>query len=233
MPLITAKLFLIKEEEIVNLLSIAQLTWIILAPIGIIGILIVIIYLVTKSHQKNKYREIYYKTIRSIADEQDYYLLNNFIFRIDHGRTAVIDHLLIGDKYFYVISSLYYDGNLSGKEFDSSLILTTKNNGKNYTDNPLFQTKTLIQKLSLVTGIDQSMMIGIVVLNDACNHDVIHERRPDGEEIPFEEKIYFLCNNNKLKKLIKKIERRNVGNINADQLDRAVKSLDKLNRKKR
>lgn len=215
-------------------LNIAQLTWLILGPLSIIAIIFFIIFnLVRKKTQKKKYKEVYYRTIRTIADNEDYYLLNNFIFRIDNGRTAVIDHLLIGEKYFYIITSLYYDGNLSGKEFDSSLILTTRTNGKSYTDNPLFQTKTLISKLSMVTGLDTSLMIGIVLVNDSCNFNVIHEKRNDGREIAEDEKIYFLCNNNKLKKLISKIESRNVGNINPDQLDRAVKSLDKLNRKKR
>lgn len=215
-------------------LNIAQLTWLILGPLSIIAIIFFIIFSLVRKHtQKNKYKEVYYRTIRAIADNEDYYLLNNFIFRIDNGRTAVIDHLLIGEKYFYIITSLYYDGNLSGKEFDSSLILTTRTNGKSYTDNPLFQTKTLINKLSMVTGLDASLMIGIVLVNDSCNFNVVHEKRSDGREITQDEKIYFLCNNNKLKKLISKIENRNVGNINPEQLDRAVKSLDKLNRKKR
>ena len=177
-------------------LNIAQVTWLILGPLSIIAIIFFIVFnLVRKKTQKNKYKEVYYRTIRAIADNEDYYLLNNFIFRIDNGRTAVIDHLLIGEKYFYIITSLYYDGNLSGKEFDSSLILTTRTNGKSYTDNPLFQTKTLISKLSMVTGLDTSLMIGIVLVNDSCNFNVVHEKRNDGREIAEDEKIYFLCNN--------------------------------------
>lgn len=215
-------------------LTIPQTLFIILVP-AILSLALFFGVFIHNQHkkQKNNHREVYYKTIRAIADNQDYYLINNFIFKIDGSKTAVIDHLLIGEKYFYIITSLYYEGNLSGKEFDNSLILTTKEKGKTYTDNPLFMTKTLLTRLSTVTGIDVSMMIGIVLVNDTCQVNLIPEKRSDGSEILSDEKIYYVVNNNKLKSLIKKIESRDVEKINASQLDRAVKGLDKLNRRKR
>ena len=183
-------------------------------------------------NQKKNFKYECYKTVRKIALYSDYYLLNNFIFKTEGSKTAQIDHLLVGDKYFYVITSLYFDGNLSGKEYDQSLFLTTKENGKKYTDNPLFVTKSLINAFSYKTNIPPSFFIGIVLVNDSCQVNLIHEKR-NGSEIPQDEKIYFVVNNSKLKHLIKKIESRNIESINAKQLANIIPSIDKMNRKKR
>jgi hypothetical protein len=227
----------LQKQFLINmkfLLTIPQTLFVIIVPIILVIVIFVCVYIYRKNkHQKNNHREAYYKTIRNIAVAEDYYLINNFIFKIDGSKTAVIDHLLAGEKYFYIITSLYYDGNLSGNENDNSLILTTKESGKTYTDNPLFMTKTLLERLSNVTGLDMSLLIGVVLVNDSCQVNLIRERKRDGSEIPFEEQIYFVVNNNKLKSLIKKIESRNIENINAAQLDRAIKGLNKLNRRKK
>ena len=64
-------------------------------------------------------------------------------------------------------------------------------------------------------------MIGIVIVNKRVNINVENES-----------KQYYAIQINKLPQLIKAIESRPIPNINEQQLARAVKVFDKLNRRR-
>ena len=66
------------------------------------------------------------------------------------------------------------------------------------------------------------LLIGITVVNKECKIS-----------IETNSKQFYIIQKNKLKRLIRAIESRNVGNINAPQLEALVKAIDKLNRKKK
>ena len=83
-------------------------------------------------------------------------------------------------------------------------------------------SKALVKSLADSTGIDINLLIGVVVVNKNCKIS-----------IETNNKQYYLIQKNKLKRLIRAIESRNVGNINAAQLEALVKAIDKLNRTKK
>lgn len=201
-----------------------QIIYIVIASIVVaIIIFCAIFFPVRKARHIRKFRDHYYKKIYSIAFDRDYYLINNFLFRVEDNKVACIDHLLFGDKYIYLISDLYYDGNLSGSYDDKSLVYMNNKGKKCYTDNPFEKSERLMKRLCSVTSQDASIMIGIVLVNDDCKLDI----ESDSSQ-------FFICQRKKLASLIKEIEgREDVGVLNADLLARAVKSIDKLNRKKK
>lgn len=200
-----------------------QILFLILTPIAVIGLLIVFVIIpLRQRYQKNNFKEYCYKAIYKIAFDEDFYLINNFLFRVDQSTVAKIDHILFGNKYIYPIIDVYYDGDLLGKFEDKSLILIDKKDKKYYTDNQYLVCKSLVESLSRTTGIDGNMFVGIVVVNNECKLG-----------IETKNKQYYFIQRNKLKKLIKAIESRNVGKINAAQLENAVKAIDKLNRTKK
>ena len=82
-------------------------------------------------------------------------------------------------------------------------------------------SKLLLERLSLNTEVDSSLMIGIVVTNKRVNINVANES-----------KQYYAIQINKLPQLIKAIESRSIPTINEQQLARAVKVFDKLNRRR-
>lgn len=200
-----------------------QLAFFIVVPVILAIFLFVCIYVPLSILYKRKNFQIhFYKKVYRVALDNDFYLINQFLFKVDTNRYAKVDHILFGDKFIYVIASKYYEGDLVGKYSDSSLIFVSHKGKKAYTDNPLFSIKNLTTKLSSCTGIDASMMIGIVLINDDCH-----------VAVQSESKQFYIIQRKHLAALIKAIESRPVPPINEKELAKAVQSIAKINKKKK
>ncbi len=171
---------------------------------------------------KRKFRKYYYKKIYQIAFNQDYYLINDFLFRIDDSTVMGIDHILFADRYVFIINDYYYEGDLLGNADDKSLIFVDKKGKKQYTDNPFITSEKIISRLSMITGIDSSLMIGVILVNNSCKCFVKSES-----------KQFYIVQRKFFKMLVKNVESRTVGRINPVQLDSAVKAIYRLNRRKK
>lgn len=200
-----------------------QIAFIIIVPIVVLVIIFLLIYFPLKNKKNKKdFKYAYYKRIYKLAMDKDYYLINNFLFKIDDSHIARIDHILFADKYIYIVNDSYFNGDIAGKENDPSIILINKDGKKNYEDNPLLVNKKIVNKLCLITGINESLMIGVCMINDDCRCSV-----------ETTSKSFYIIQNNNFKKLVKAIESRDIGEINKEQLASAVKAINKLNRRKR
>ncbi len=200
-----------------------QLAFYIVVPTVILIVLGFALYFIFRSRMMKKdFKYFYYKRLYRLAMDKDYYLINNFIFKIDDSHVGRIDHILFGDKYIYLINDSYFDGDIEGKENDRSLILINKVGKKYYVDNPIIDNRNILTKLAIVTGIDKSLLISISLINDNCHSGVVTSSKNS-----------YIIQSNKMKYLIKAIESRPIGNINAKELANAVKAIDKLNRRKR
>ena len=206
---------------ILTKLSNGQIAFLIIVPIVVlIGLFCVIFFPLRKRHMKKEFKYYYYRFIYKEALYQDLYLINNFMFKIDDTHVGHIDHILFANKYIYIINDYYIDGDIEGKDTDASLIFISRSGKKKYMDNVLIDNKKLISKLSLITGINSSLMIGISLVNKNCNVAVSSSS-----------KHHYIIQANKFKMLLKAIESRQIGNINQEQLANAVQAIDKLNRK--
>lgn len=205
------------------LLSAGQIAFLIVVPVVVVlAIGLVVFLIIRRKNAKNDFKMHYYKRIYRIAMDKDYYLINNFLFKIDGSHVARIDHILFADKYIYIMNDFYYDGDITGKENDNSIIVIDKYGHKVYEENPLNVNKKVVSRLSMVTGINQSLLIGICVINDNCKCG-----------IKTSTKNFYIIQSNNIKQLVKAIESRSIGKINQEQLASAVKAIDKLNRRKR
>ncbi len=207
----------------ITLLNTIQIVFIVVAVVVAVALLVIFIAVpLYKYNKKKKYREYCYKTVRKIADYQDYYLINEFEFNIDDNHYGMIDHVLFGEKYIYLITSNYYSGSLTGNAQDKSLILVPKKDKKRYVKNPFLTSAKLLNRLSMMTDLDPSLLIGIIVTNDDINIDVENDS-----------KQYYIIQRSKLSALIKMIETRDIPTINEKHLERAVKAFDKIKQKRR
>ena len=200
-----------------------QWAFIIIVPIVVLLFLTICIYVSASSAYRRKHFQIhFYKQVYKVALNNDYYLINQFVFKVDSSKNATVDHILFGNKYIYVIVSKYYQGDLVGKHLDKSLIFISHRGKKCYTDNPINEVKLLASKLSSSTSIDASLMIGIVLVNDDCK-----------VAVQSESKQFYIIQRKRLAALIKAIESRPINNINENQLAKAVQSIAKLNKRKK
>ena len=204
-------------------LSPLQLAFVIVVPLLVLIFVFVCLYFpISHAYYRKHFQIYYYKKVYKVAVNNDYYLINQFRFKNDTSKLPGVDHILCGDKYIYVIMSLYYEGDLVGKYNDKSLIFITHKGSKCYTDNPFNQVKQLTSKLSSSTGVDASLMIGIVLINNDCK-----------VAVQSESKQFYIIQRKRFAALIKAIESRPIENINEEQLAKAVQSIAKENKKRK
>ena len=169
-----------------------------------------------------KYKDVHYKAVRKVVHEYDYRLINRFTFPIEENKCAVLDHIIFGEKFFYVILNHYYDGELMGNLNDKSFIYLNTKGKKYYVNNPYKLLAYSLSRLSTSCGIDKKYLIGIVLINDSCTYKV---------EANYES--YFVCKRKHLGKLIKSIEsRKDIGKIKEEMLQQVIYDMNRINRRK-
>lgn len=198
------------------LLSISQALYISFAIIGVLVILILLCVLFCRTKYAKKHaRELTYLRLSRLCEKKDYLLLNDYKVNFDDSNTAIIDHLVISDKYIIVISVFSISGVLSGKEQGDELINVNKN-GTHIVANPLNYNINLIKRLSLFNDLDLSFLKGLVVIN---NDSDIH--------IEASNKQFQIIRRKDLVKTIKAFDKENIKNLNEESV---VKFINKLNK---
>lgn len=187
--------------------------------IGILLIFLLTFPFVRKRYIYKNYKKIYYKKVRKIADLNDYYLINNLVIKNNDQIVCSIDHVLFGDKYIYVIKDRFYRGAISGNKADSAWFFYSNDGKKFEMENPMQLNEKRLEKLSLITQIDPSFFVSIVLINDNC---AIKNPKDLNKENS------FIVSKKNLKKIIKAVEKRNVKSMDQKQLEYAVQDISRL-----
>lgn len=194
----------------------------IVVVIGIILLIVLILGLIfypiiKRQYMYRNFRLVYYKKIYSIAEKNDYFLINNLVLKNNNIDLCQIDHILFAKKYIYVIKDRFYRGAISGEKDDSIWLYTNREGKKSEIHNPLMNNLKRIEKLSAITQMDNELFISIVVVNNDCiikNPKMLNSK-----------KSYIVsCRN--LPKLISSIEKKaKVDDIDQDLLGHAVQDI--------
>ena len=156
--------------------------------------------------------------------EKDYYLIPTVKVKLPGNRDVIIDHLVFGNKYIYAIKDLYFQGGLLGKGSDkewSYYEYKFHHPKYRYIPNPFLLNRQRIDKLTLVTGLDPSLFISIILVN---NEAMINR-------IPVSEDNQFIVNIRQFPRLIDAIESREVPPFKSQILDKAVIDINDMNMK--
>lgn len=198
------------------LLSISQALYISFAIIWVLVILILLCVLFYRTRYAKKHaRELTYLRLSRLCEKSDYLLLNDYKVNLDDSNTAIIDHLVISNKYIIVISVFSISGVLSGKEQGDELINVNKS-GTHIVANPLNYNINLIKRLSLFNDLDLSFLKGLVVIN---NDSDIH--------IEGNNKQFQIIRRKDIVKTIKAFDKESIKNLNEESV---VKFINKLNK---
>ena len=103
--------------------------------------------------------------VRKLVKENDYLYLHDLCLRLDAGKYINVDHVVIADKYIYMIESKFWLGYLLGNDEDEKWLL---NDGKHttYVDNPLRGTRFKVKVLANVLNISVDNFVNIVCIAD-------------------------------------------------------------------
>jgi hypothetical protein len=171
-----------------------------------------------KSHLNTIFNRIIYQYVT----QKDYYLIPFVKVKLPGNKDVIIDHLIFGDKYIYAIKDLYFQGGLLGKGSDKEWSYYEYRHHQpkyRYIPNPFLLNRQRIDKLALVTGLDATLFISIILVN---NEAMINR-------IPVSEDNQFIINIRQLSRLIDAIESREVPPFKSQILAKAVLDVNDMN----
>ena len=117
----------------------------------LVVILVVLLVLKIKSKDKHYYgknpknRKLD-KKIKKYARDRDFLFLTDVFLPVDNNKAILIDDIILGNKYIYVISQKHWDGYVKGFEYDTKWLLSAKIRTV-YVDNPLIGNRYKVQTL--------------------------------------------------------------------------------------
>lgn len=179
---------------------------------------IILFPIIKKKYLYKNFKIVYYKKIKDICDKNDYLLLNNIKVKDKDIDVCRIDHIIFANKYIYVIKDRYYRGAINGQRSDNIWLFFDHDNRKYEIHNPLNINKERIQKLCEITGMDTSLFVSIVLVNNDCilkNYKDLNSKRN------------FIVSTKNLPKLIKEIERRDVKDLDRELVELSVQDIYK------
>ena len=160
----------------------------------------------------------YYPTVRQVALDHDFFLVNEFVGSLSGGDQLHIDHILIGEKYIYCIRDRYYPGTLLSDPEDEMWTFYSGKTKSVQISNPISINRFRVERLCLLAPIDRSIVIPIVLVNNDCYYTPFEQDDASG---------YFLS----LKQLAKFVdlkEAEDVSPINALVAESLANDLSKM-----
>lgn len=189
---------------------------------GVILVILIFVFLLYKNIlSKKKIKKITMNRLYRFANVNDYLLLNNYKIQIDDTHEGVIDHLLITDRFIFVIHDFNLSGVIEGRYFDEQLNAVI-NKEEKYIANPMNYNRNMAKRLALYQGLDNSYLKGIVVIN---NDTIVNI-----DEIPEQ---YAIVKANKLIKTIKKMDGVKIKPFKEDTIVDFINALNKENENKK
>lgn len=200
------------------LLTNIQNIYIIFASLGFAVVLILLCVLFYKNYYVKKHidRAVYFKLIH-FAKYNDYLLLNKYFVRFDEKHIGKIDHILITNKFIYLINDFSESGVICGDYLDKQLKVTDKKGDKSIL-NHLTYNRNLARYISLANCLDLSFIKGIVVVNDDSHIDITN--LPDQ---------YHICKRKELIKKVKEVDSINIKPFKEGDIVRFINTLDSIN----
>ena len=123
--------------------------WVVVSILVVISIILVVLKIKAKDkhyYGKNPKNRKLDRKIKKYARDRDFLFLTDVFLPVDNNRAILIDDIILGNKYIYVISQKHWDGYIKGFEYDTKWLLSAKIRTV-YVDNPLIGNRYKVQTL--------------------------------------------------------------------------------------
>lgn len=165
---------------------------------------------------RKTYRKKVYKVLHFYAEEKDQLLLNNAMFLFPGEKEPVVfDHILLADKYVYVVMDIHYDGGIYGNLNDPSLFHEDLKKKVEKIPNPIQVNAERISKLEKMINVEPDAKLFVNVV--CYNKDLL---LPPGMKKK-EQGLFFLPVN-ELEKTIEAAETDNVQTISHEKSEKLI-----------
>jgi len=187
-------------------------------------ILMIAIYFIRKHDAVKIFKRAVWRKLYRLAQSKDYYLLNKVYVNTELD-TLHIDHLLVGDKYIYVIASRYYESNLRGDSYVAPKWEVTSKEGTVIREitNPVIYNEKRTICLAKFLGWNKNkspMFISIVVVNNSVDCEIKNTAIS-----PYS----FIVNKRDLAKQIKMIEKKSkFPSFDGESLQKIIDRIHRL-----
>ena len=198
-----------------------------LAILTTLSILFFLLFpLIKRNSLRKNFINSYGRVVYGLANEKDFYLINRLLLKSNDGNNIDIDHLLLTNKYIFVIKDFYFEGALLGKDLDNAWVYyygDTKKPNKKIIKNPIFENDNRLNKLSMITGLDKSLLVPVILVNNDCDLSLLK----------IEDSNNHIMHLKELGTFIEKMESQNIAPLDDNQLRYAVQDIANLNLRKK
>ncbi|MBQ0008858.1 MAG: hypothetical protein KBS97_01060 [Firmicutes bacterium] len=170
-----------------------------------------------------KYDVFCAKKIKTISTKNGYKFLTDLSLSSFNKLELGIDHIIFGKKYIYILTNYMFDGDIKGASDNNSWILKKSHNqGSEYIDNISLQLSEKRGVFSSKIAANPELIIPVAIVNNNC------EIRVEG----INNNSTFVIHYSSLKKLIKKLESRDVANLDEEQVEIQYQNIKNENEEK-
>jgi hypothetical protein len=165
-------------------------------------ILAIVAFFIHRNFAVRLFKHRAWRKLYNLAQDQDYFLLNDVVIQTESD-SLHINHLLVGDKYVYVIATRYYEDTIKGESFVAPKwqVVDKPGNVLREITNPVAinERRTIVLAKFLDWNQNKSpMFISIVVINNATEAQIA-----DPTISPYS----YLVHKKDVGKLVKQIEK--------------------------
>ena len=169
-----------------------------------------------------KYNAFCAKKIRTISSKNGYQFLSNLKLSFFNGEELGINHVIFGKKYIYILTNFLFNGDIKGTSDNNSWILNKRRNeGCEYIDNISKQLSEKRGVFSAKITANPELIIPIAIINNDC------EIKVEG----INNNSTFVVHYSSLKRLIKKLESRDIPDLDNEQVENVYQNLRNENGK--
>jgi hypothetical protein len=101
--------------------------------------------------------------IKKFVEINDYLYLSKVVLRVQEGEYVIVDHIILGDRFIYVIASKFYYGYVNGKDIDAKWVVSDGAT-TNIVNNPFYANEVKIDYLSRIMNLSRDKFVNIVML---------------------------------------------------------------------
>lgn len=150
--------------------------WVVVSILAIILLVLIILKISSRNkhyYGKNPKNKKLDRKIKKYARDRDFLFLTDVFLPVDNNKAILIDDIILGNKYIYVISQKHWDGYVKGFEYDTKWLLTAKVRTV-YVDNPLIGNRYKVQTLmKFLKERNDENIVNIVSLSNRSKFNAI------------------------------------------------------------